>query len=82
MNISTLHFDAAIRRFIEDGDGVRVRHQGSKTGTLEKAPQGSVTYRFLNRLLLLSERMNLRSNRGWQRYLAGASLGRPRKVER
>jgi hypothetical protein len=71
VNISTPHFDAAIRRFIEDGEGIRVRHQGSKTGTLEKAPQGSVTYRFLNRLLLTSERMNLRSNRGCRVILPG-----------
>ena len=47
-----------------------------KTGTLEKAPHVSVTYRFLNRLSAIVRKDGFAKQLRLARHLAGASLGR------
>ena len=81
MNISTLHFDAAIRRFIEDGEG-----PGKASGLKNRNPRkGSSGVGYIS--VPEPSSANVREDEFAKqsrlaRYLAGASLGRPREVER
>jgi hypothetical protein len=63
VDISTQDLMRAIRLFIEEGEGTKGKTSVAEaTGTSEKTAQKPVTYRFLNRLLLLFGRRNLRSS--------------------
>lgn len=81
VDISTQHLMRAIRLFIKEGEGAKAS-SAQGTGTFEKAPQESVKYRVSEQPPARVREEEFAKQLRLARYLAGASLGRPREIEK
>ena len=83
VDISTQHLMRAIRLFIKEGEGTQAKRAVAQgTGTFEKALQESVTYKVPEVASALVREEDFAKQLSLARYLAGASLGRPREIEK
>ena len=86
VDISTQHLMRAIRLFIKEGEGtpdkavVQEKHQGSPAGGEEK--RTSVTYQPSEQPSARVREEEFAKQLRLARYLAGATVGRPREIEK
>ena len=83
VDISTQHLMRAIRLFIKEGEGTKgTTSIAEATGTSEKTAQNPVTYQVPEPPSALVREEEFANQLRLARYLAGASLGRLREVEK
>ena len=73
----------AIRLFIAEGEGAKGKGSATQgTGTVEKTQKGSVAYQVPELPSAVVWEEDFAKQLRLARYLAGASLGRPREIEK
>ena len=83
VDISTQHLMRAIRLFIKEGEGTQAKASDAQgTGTVEKFNKGPVTYQVPEPPSALVREEEFAKQLRLARYLAGASLGRRREIEK
>ena len=83
VDISTQHLMRAIRLFIAEGEGAKGKGSATQgNGMVEKTQKGSVAYQVPELPSAVVREQDFPNQLRLARYLAGASLGRPREIEK
>ena len=83
VDISTQHLMRAIRLFIKEGEGAKGKASATQgTGTVEKTQKTPVTYQVPEPASARVREEDFAKQLRLARYLAGASLGAPRAMEK